>query len=341
MEYDFTSPPGELPMPPGELPFESLPETVFPTLLWVMAGARLSPDQVGRLMSALRMISFQALANIELGKVSISWHAFALQLINWAGAVQPAETAILLLRDFFRLQPLTAPKQFVDYATKLYKYDPILVLAKRHCEQGAKINQESKALNAMHWRQHVLILLEQAKTWTEKKRHVDLMEQWYHRSSMIALPSRITLIPSLQDRLDAVCETSNALKRISGMRRKRRREGGEDMEVPSEFSCPISHEIMQDPVCLPCGHTFERESIEQWSDSQRSSARIAHRGSIPPGWQCPICRAWLWPGSWREDVSMSRLIRWWQRDTRLWENAERGRCRPAPPRTRARSSADP
>ena len=35
-------------------------------------------------------------------------------------------------------------------------------------------------------------------------------------------------------------------------------------EEVSDFYCPISHEIMMDPVFTPYGHFFEKESIEQW-----------------------------------------------------------------------------
>ncbi len=35
-------------------------------------------------------------------------------------------------------------------------------------------------------------------------------------------------------------------------------------EVPEELTCPISHDIMADPVTTMCGHTFERESITAW-----------------------------------------------------------------------------
>ena len=35
-------------------------------------------------------------------------------------------------------------------------------------------------------------------------------------------------------------------------------------DAPSDFLCPISHELMVDPVSPLCGHTFERKAIEQW-----------------------------------------------------------------------------
>ncbi|OAY80479.1 E3 ubiquitin-protein ligase PUB23 [Ananas comosus] len=37
-----------------------------------------------------------------------------------------------------------------------------------------------------------------------------------------------------------------------------------EVEVPSYFVCPISLEIMRDPVILPSGITYDRQSIERW-----------------------------------------------------------------------------
>ncbi|XP_078437032.1 plant U-box 8 [Wolffia australiana] len=39
------------------------------------------------------------------------------------------------------------------------------------------------------------------------------------------------------------------------------------MEYPDDFRCPISLEVMADPVILSSGHTFDRASIQQWLDS--------------------------------------------------------------------------
>ncbi|KAK3010824.1 hypothetical protein RJ639_011508 [Escallonia herrerae] len=39
--------------------------------------------------------------------------------------------------------------------------------------------------------------------------------------------------------------------------------------VPHEFLCPISLEIMTDPVIVATGQTYERESIQKWLDSSR------------------------------------------------------------------------
>ena len=34
--------------------------------------------------------------------------------------------------------------------------------------------------------------------------------------------------------------------------------------VPNEFYCPITGELMKDPVTEPEGHTYEREAIMKW-----------------------------------------------------------------------------
>ena len=34
--------------------------------------------------------------------------------------------------------------------------------------------------------------------------------------------------------------------------------------LPKEFLCPITHELLQDPVVLCDGHTYERKAIERW-----------------------------------------------------------------------------
>ncbi|KAM7470980.1 hypothetical protein LguiA_009163 [Lonicera macranthoides] len=47
----------------------------------------------------------------------------------------------------------------------------------------------------------------------------------------------------------------------------RRLEKCRSLLVPHEFLCPISLEIMTDPVIVATGQTYERESIQKWLDS--------------------------------------------------------------------------
>ena len=36
------------------------------------------------------------------------------------------------------------------------------------------------------------------------------------------------------------------------------------LEIPEEFLCPITQELMTDPVSTLDGHSYERKSISQW-----------------------------------------------------------------------------
>mmetsp|Transcript_2878 Transcript_2878/g.4380 ORF Transcript_2878/g.4380 Transcript_2878/m.4380 type:complete len:177 (-) Transcript_2878:112-642(-) len=42
-------------------------------------------------------------------------------------------------------------------------------------------------------------------------------------------------------------------------------------EYPPEFYCPISHEIMKDPVMCADGHTYERSHIAKWLSRHNTS----------------------------------------------------------------------
>ncbi|KFK28714.1 hypothetical protein AALP_AA7G037400 [Arabis alpina] len=45
-------------------------------------------------------------------------------------------------------------------------------------------------------------------------------------------------------------------------------------ELPNDFKCPISLEIMSDPVIIQSGHTFDRISIQRWIDSGNRTCPI-------------------------------------------------------------------
>ncbi|CAH2078377.1 unnamed protein product [Thlaspi arvense] len=46
-------------------------------------------------------------------------------------------------------------------------------------------------------------------------------------------------------------------------------------ELPNDFRCPISLEIMSDPVIIQSGHTFDRVSIQRWIDSGNRTCPIS------------------------------------------------------------------
>ncbi|UJR16374.1 hypothetical protein I4U23_003277 [Adineta vaga] len=41
--------------------------------------------------------------------------------------------------------------------------------------------------------------------------------------------------------------------------------------IPNEFLCPITHELMTDPVCVCDGYTYERKAIEEWITKKQTS----------------------------------------------------------------------
>ncbi|XP_059439083.1 U-box domain-containing protein 8 [Corylus avellana] len=45
-------------------------------------------------------------------------------------------------------------------------------------------------------------------------------------------------------------------------------------QLPDDFKCPISLEIMSDPVILSSGHTFDRSSIQRWLDAGHRSCPV-------------------------------------------------------------------
>lgn len=48
-------------------------------------------------------------------------------------------------------------------------------------------------------------------------------------------------------------------------------EDPSQQNVLSAFKCPITHEIMTEPVFLSDGHTYERTAIEQWLQNHNTS----------------------------------------------------------------------
>jgi hypothetical protein len=57
------------------------------------------------------------------------------------------------------------------------------------------------------------------------------------------------------------------------------------METPADFTCPITQEIMSDPVICADGHSYERESIARWlvnhQTSPKTNAQLEHTTLIP------------------------------------------------------------
>ncbi|XP_044509610.1 E3 ubiquitin-protein ligase PUB24-like [Mangifera indica] len=56
----------------------------------------------------------------------------------------------------------------------------------------------------------------------------------------------------------------------------------EDIEVPEYFTCPISLQIMKDPVTAITGITYDRESIEHWLFKGKNSTCPVTQQPLPP-----------------------------------------------------------
>jgi len=49
-----------------------------------------------------------------------------------------------------------------------------------------------------------------------------------------------------------------------------------DATIPDEFVCPISFEVMTDPVAASDGHTYQRETIETWLGAGNRSSPMTN-----------------------------------------------------------------
>ncbi|XP_010558593.1 PREDICTED: U-box domain-containing protein 21 [Tarenaya hassleriana] len=64
---------------------------------------------------------------------------------------------------------------------------------------------------------------------------------------------------------------------------RKRRQGkkleisGGEIKIPADFRCPISLDLMKDPVTLSTGITYDRNSIESWFESGKDSCPVTNR----------------------------------------------------------------
>ncbi|KAK1389711.1 RING-type E3 ubiquitin transferase [Heracleum sosnowskyi] len=72
----------------------------------------------------------------------------------------------------------------------------------------------------------------------------------------------------------------------------------DEIQVPSYFLCPISLEIMKDPVILSTGITYDRMSIEKWIFSRKNNT-------------CPVTKQLLTDAELTPNHTLRRLIQAW------------------------------
>ncbi|GLU08012.1 hypothetical protein SLE2022_249430 [Rubroshorea leprosula] len=67
--------------------------------------------------------------------------------------------------------------------------------------------------------------------------------------------------------IDRARETLSALKELRTKKRSLSLKLQEAVPCPEEFRCPLSQELMRDPVILASGQTFDRSFIQKWLKS--------------------------------------------------------------------------
>eukprot|EP00257_Ricinus_communis_P026590 XP_025014004.1 E3 ubiquitin-protein ligase PUB23 isoform X3 [Ricinus communis] len=72
----------------------------------------------------------------------------------------------------------------------------------------------------------------------------------------------------------------------------------EDIDVPSFFLCPISLQLMTDPVTVPTGITYDRQSIEKWLFAGKNHT-------------CPVTKQLISDCDLTPNLTLMRLIQSW------------------------------
>ncbi|XP_051134502.1 E3 ubiquitin-protein ligase PUB23-like [Andrographis paniculata] len=76
-------------------------------------------------------------------------------------------------------------------------------------------------------------------------------------------------------------------------------DGDDEIEIPTYFRCPISMELMKDPVTVATGITYDRHAIEKWLFSGRRTAT------------CPVTNQVLSTTDLTPNHTLRRLIQAW------------------------------
>lgn len=76
---------------------------------------------------------------------------------------------------------------------------------------------------------------------------------------------------------------SSLWRRRRGDRGGRKSDGqdetnsGKELTIPTHFRCPISLDLMKDPVSLATGITYDRESIDKWLDTGHATCPVTNQ----------------------------------------------------------------
>lgn len=274
----------------------SLFESRFlPMMSWIMERDFVDPSNMERFSTAATRLALTVKCLFELGYTHVSWRFFVVSMKTLV------HRRYLLCRFFkmYTSREIKLPRRF---AMQGFPDTPLLC---RLCVANDNAPFMSNAWECYKHHLFALLYIQWNDGYEMQERYVKHLESWGRPLKMPRVTAEMTSRMLQKYVPDDMQDPVAIMKFISSSRRKRRREQREDLPPPDEFMCPIYLELMEDPVCTPCGHIFEHQAISKIADQSDHT---------PEGmWRCPVCRACLWPGSVRKDVSLYRLIQWWKR----------------------------
>ena len=113
----------------------------------------------------------------------------------------------------------------------------------------------------------------------------DMVQQWLRRFRVggnFALTGSDLLSKSDQEILALFNDNEQLLNELTSLRHENfikklavKKSNGTDEQntslIPNEYLCPITHELMVDPVCASDGYSYERKAIEEWLLKKQTS----------------------------------------------------------------------
>ncbi|KAF2287968.1 hypothetical protein GH714_003631 [Hevea brasiliensis] len=210
---------------------------------------------------------------IQTESVACSFHELTLELST--------------LLDIF-------PAEQVDLSEDIHE---LFILIRKQCLQ-AKVFLDPSDYNLRH---QVLTMLDRIKKEIvpDHSKLAEIFDKLGLRNSSSCKEEIESLEDKVQNQIDE--ESESEVVALIGLVRyakcvlygastpisdHRRRKLVSEAIIPSDFRCPISLELMRDPVVLATGQTYDRESITLWIESghntcPKTGQTLAHSNLIP------------------------------------------------------------
>lgn len=122
--------------------------------------------------------------------------------------------------------------------------------------------------------------------WPMKQNEIESVEQRCERLKdwNKYLEAKMATLKQSHDQLKTEAEKYRDLEKENGELNTLLSASGLDL-VLNDITCPITHEIFNDPVIAADGHTYERNAIFEWfkthDSSPKTGAKLSHRDLTP------------------------------------------------------------